>query len=124
MLSKLEFHGTIPATDLERAKKFYSEKFGLEPDEEIPGGFVYRCKDSWFLLYPTQFAGTAQHTLGGWLTDNIESEVAELKSRGVVFEEYDYPNLKTVNSIAMIGSNRGAWFKDSEGNILGLVQLE
>ncbi len=60
---------------------------------------------------------------GGWQTDDITAEVAELKSRGVVFEEYDMPGLKTVNSIATIGSNRAAWFKDSEGNILGIVQI-
>jgi catechol 2,3-dioxygenase-like lactoylglutathione lyase family enzyme len=123
MLSKLVFHATIPAKDLERAKKFYADKLGFIPDSEEPGGLVYKCKDSWFLLYPTQFAGTAAHTLGGWETTNIEQEVAGLKARGVVFEEYDFPGLKTVNSIAAMGSDKAAWFKDSEGNILGIIQL-
>ena len=123
MLSKLAIHATIPATDIERAKKFYSEKLGFVPSSETPGGTIYKCKDTWFLLYPTQFAGTAQHTLAGWETDDIEKEVAELKTRGVKFEEYNYPNLKTVNGIATMGANKAAWFKDSEGNILGITHM-
>jgi catechol 2,3-dioxygenase-like lactoylglutathione lyase family enzyme len=123
MLSELEIHATIPAKDINRARQFYEQKLGLPPAEETPGGLVYRNKGTWFLLYPTPYAGTAQHTLMGWEATEIEREVAELKARGVVFEEYDSPNLKTVNSIATIGPNRSAWFKDSEGNILGLVQL-
>ena len=123
MLSNLEYHGTIPAKDLERAKKFYSEKLNFHAEMEVPGGVVYRCKNSWFLLFPTQFSGTAQHTLGGWSTDDIEKEVKALKANGVVFEEYDMPGLKTENSIAKMGENKAAWFKDSEGNILGLIQM-
>lgn len=123
MLNKLEVHATIPASDLERAKKFYLEKLGLTPTEETPGGLIYRCYNSWFLLYPTPNAGTSTHTLMGWTTEDIEQEVAELKARGVGFEKYDTPHLKTVDGIATTGPNRAAWFKDSEGNILGLVQL-
>ena len=123
MLSNLVIHASIPATNLDRAKKFYYEKLGFTPKSEEEGGLVYQCKDSWFLLYPSQFAGTAQHTLAGWETSQIEKDVAELKARGVVFEEYDYPDFKTVNSIDSTGSRKAAWFKDSEGNILGIVQL-
>jgi predicted enzyme related to lactoylglutathione lyase len=123
MLSGLEFHATIPVKDMERAKKFYAEKLNFHAEMEVPGGVVYRCKDSWFLLFPTQFAGLAQHTLGGWSTDDIEKEVKSLKANGVVFEEYDFPGLKTENSIATMGESKAAWFKDSEGNILGLIQM-
>jgi catechol 2,3-dioxygenase-like lactoylglutathione lyase family enzyme len=123
MLARLDYHATIPALDIERAKKFYADKLGLEPEQEMPYGLVYRCTNGWFLLYPTPYAGTAQHTLMGWETKDIEKEVADLRSRGVVFEEYDYPNLKTVNGIATTGPGKAAWFKDSEGNILGLVQM-
>jgi catechol 2,3-dioxygenase-like lactoylglutathione lyase family enzyme len=122
MLSALEIHAAIPARDLDRARKFYTEKLGFKP-EETPGGLVFRCKDSWFLVYSTLSAGTAQHTLAGWQTDHIEQEVKELQARGVVFEEYDLPGLKTVKGIAVTGPNKAAWFKDSEGNILGIVQL-
>ncbi len=123
MLSDLEIHATIPATDLERARKFYESKLGFGAPTVAPGGLVFQCKNSWFLLYQTSFAGTAKHTLAGWETKHIEKEVADLRARGVVFEEYDLPGLKTVNGIATTGSNKAAWFKDTEGNILGIVQM-
>ncbi len=123
MLSDLEFHATLPVQDIARAKQFYSEKLGFTLVTEHPGGLVYKCKDSWFLLFPSQGRSTGQFTQGGWATDDIEATVADLKSRGLVFEEYDLPNFRTVNSIADNGPIRAAWFKDSEGNLLGVVQL-
>ena len=123
MLANLEIHATIPASDLARAKQFYAEQLGFTSARETPGGLIYQCRDSWFLLYPSRGAGTAQHTQAGWAVDDIAAEVAELKARGVVFEEYDLPGFKTVDGIATAGPNRAAWFKDSEGNLLGLVQL-
>jgi catechol 2,3-dioxygenase-like lactoylglutathione lyase family enzyme len=123
MLTNYKIHSTIPVHDLARARKYYADKLGLTVTREAPGGLVYEYNGTWFLLYPSSGAGTAQHTVAGWAVDNIEAEVAELKTRGVVFEEYDLPTLKTVNSIATAGPNRAAWFKDSEGNILGVVQL-
>src|SRR5579859_8037670 len=124
MLANLPIHPTIPAHDLTRAKQFYAQKLGLTPSQETPGGLIYECQNAWFLLYPSQGAGTAEHTLMGWTVKDIEAEVAELKASGVVFEEYDLPGLKTIGSIANTGPTRAAWFKDSEGNLLGLVQLE
>jgi catechol 2,3-dioxygenase-like lactoylglutathione lyase family enzyme len=124
MLSQMHVHPTIPASDMERARRFYHDKLGMTPAQETPGGAIYECADgSWFLLYPSGGAGTAEHTVAGWMTDDIQATVADLKKHGVVFEEYDYPGLKTVNSIAETGPTQAAWFKDSEGNILGIVQL-
>lgn len=123
MLAKWEVHAALPAQDLARARRFYAEKLALTPAEETPGGLVYRCRDSWFLLYPSGGAPSGSHTQMGWAVDDIEKEVKELKARGLVFEEYNFPAFKTVNSIAVAGPNRSAWFKDSEGNLLGLVQL-
>jgi catechol 2,3-dioxygenase-like lactoylglutathione lyase family enzyme len=123
MLSKLEIHATLPVQDLQRAKRFYTEKLGMTPKEELPAGLVFQCKDSWFLLYPSGGKSSGEFTQMGWETDDIEAEVAALKARGVVFEEYNWPNFKTVNSIATTADNRAAWFKDSEGNLLGIVQL-
>jgi catechol 2,3-dioxygenase-like lactoylglutathione lyase family enzyme len=122
MLSKHEVHAMLPVQDLKRAKKFYAEKLGLTPKTEMPQGLLYQSKDAWFVLFTSSGASTAQFTQAGWTTNNLEAEVAELKAKGVVFEEYNLPNLKTVNSIATTGGNRAAWFKDSEGNLLGLVQ--
>ncbi|HCO02029.1 MAG TPA: glyoxalase [Actinobacteria bacterium] len=122
-LENYPVHSTVPAADLERAKAFYADKLGLEPKDEQPGGIWYEAGGIRFLLYPTPSAGTAQNTAIGFAVDDIEKVVAELKDRGVVFEEYDFPGLKTVDSIADTGPIRAAWFKDSEGNIIGVVQL-
>jgi predicted enzyme related to lactoylglutathione lyase len=122
-LQSYPVHSTIPASDIERAKAFYRDKLGLEPEEELPGGIWYRAGGIRFLLYPTPSAGTAQNTAVGFAVDDIGKVVAELKERGVVFEEYDFPGLKTVDSIADTGPIRAAWLKDSEGNILGIVQI-
>ena len=124
MLKDLEFHATIPVHDLARARQYYAEKLGLTATRETPGGPVYEGHGGWFILFHSAGAGTSQSTQMGWQTDNIEREVADLKKRGVVFMEYDLPGFKTVNSIADTGPTRAAWFKDSEGNILGIVQME
>jgi catechol 2,3-dioxygenase-like lactoylglutathione lyase family enzyme len=125
MLTDLHMYATLPATDLERARSFYAEKLGLTPERELPGGLLYRCgRDSRFSLFTSQGEASGTHTQAMWLVEDVESEVAALKARGVVFEEYDSPSLKTINSIATIGPNKGAWFKDSEGNLLSLAQFE
>jgi catechol 2,3-dioxygenase-like lactoylglutathione lyase family enzyme len=123
MLSRLEVHATLPVQNLDRARKFYAEKLGLTPKSETPGGLIYECKDSWFLLFPSSGASNGTFTQLGWGTDNIEAEVAELKAKGVEFIDYNLPNFKTVNSIVTTGPTRAAWFKDTEGNLLGIVQM-
>ncbi len=125
MLTDLHMYATLPATDLERARRFYAEKLGLTPESELPGGLLYRCgRDTRFSLFTSQGEASGTHTQAMWLVEDVESEVAALKARGVVFEEYDSPSLKTINSISTIGPNKGAWFKDSEGNLLSLAQFE
>ena len=85
----------------------------------------YRTGDSRFGLYPNQeAAGSAQHTLGSFLVEDIEATVTELRSSGVTFEEYDMPGLKTENGIAQIGPEKVAFFKDPDGNILSVVEVE
>lgn len=123
MLDGFDFVATLPAADLERARAWYRDKLGMEPVEEYEGALVYRAGPSAFQLYPTQQAGTAQNTLGAWYVENIDAVVQELRSRGVEFEEYDVPGLKTVGGIADLGFERSAWFKDSEGNTLAIAQM-
>ncbi len=121
MLGNHRVFATIPATDMARAKAWYEQKLGLKPSQEMPAGAMYQLGGGTaFLLYPTEFAGKAPNTLMGFELKDVEGDVAALKKRGVVFEEYDMPGLKTVNSVATIGSLKGAWFRDSEGNILSL----
>ena len=116
------FEATIPAQDIDSTRKFYEGVLGLEIIRETPAGITYRTGDSTLSLYPTQFAGTAQHTLGGFVVKDLEAAMADLRERGVTFEEYDMPGLKTVNGIAELEGERGSWFKDPEGNILSLYQ--
>jgi len=113
----------IPVANIARARKFYEEKVGLKPKEEYAGGVIYECgKGSWVFMYPSPGAGTSKASTAFWAVDDVAAEVAALKSRGVVFEEYDMPGIKTVNGIATGGGAKTAWFKDSEGNILALSQ--
>ena len=114
---------TIPAKDLERTRRFYEDVLDAQVVMEDPGGIIYRSGDSYFSLYPTEFAGTAQHTLGAFMVRDVEATVAELRGKGVTFEDYDLPGVKTVNGIADLDGTKGAWFKDPEGNILSVVQL-
>jgi len=124
MLANHPIYPSLPAADLERAKRFYAEKLGLTPESEGAGGLWYRCgKDSRFSVFPSQGEASGTHTQAIWLVEDVESEVVALKARGVVFEEYDLPSLSTVNSIATVGPGKGAWFQDSEGNLLSLVQF-
>lgn len=124
MLTDRRIHSTIPAADLGRARRWYEERLGFVPIRELPGGLMYEAAEGTrFVLYPTPNAGQSPNTLMGFATSDIEAEVRELKARGVVFEDYDFPTLKTVDSIATTGPTRAAWFRDSEGNIIGIVQL-
>ena len=121
MLGSHRVFPTIPATDIARAKRWYEEKLGLKPAREAPDGLSYALAGgTGFLLYPTQFAGKAPNTLMGFESADVAGDVAALKKKGVVFEEYDMPGLKTVDSIADMDGVKGAWFRDSEGNILAI----
>jgi catechol 2,3-dioxygenase-like lactoylglutathione lyase family enzyme len=113
----------LPATDVARARRFYEEKVGLVPREEVAGGVVYECgSGSWIFLYQSAGAGSSEASQAFWQVQDVEREVRELESRGVTFIDYDMPGLKTVNGIATMGGTKGAWFKDTEGNILALIQ--
>ncbi|MEU5295222.1 VOC family protein [Streptomyces umbrinus] len=122
----------LPAQDLDRARRFYSEKLGLDPVDERPGGLLYRCAGMDFVVFQSTGASPGTFTQMALEVDDIETVVSELKRRGVVFEEVDVPGLRTRNGIAEIEGNypskgargeRGAWFRDSEGNLLGVGEL-
>jgi catechol 2,3-dioxygenase-like lactoylglutathione lyase family enzyme len=121
----------IPAQDLDRARRFYAEKLGLEPVEDRGGGLRYICGGDEFAIFLTTGATDGSYTQMGWQVDDIEATVAELRARGVVFEDYDLPGMRTVDGIAEIEGNypskgsgeRAAWFHDSEGNLLGVGEI-
>jgi catechol 2,3-dioxygenase-like lactoylglutathione lyase family enzyme len=130
MLADAQVATRLPVKDLARARRFYSEKLGLEPSEQRPGGVLYRCGTGSFALFESSGAASGTHTQMSWEVADIAATVAALRKRGVVFEEYDLPGLKTVDGIATIQGNypskgvgeRGAWFRDTEGNLLSIGQ--
>ena len=122
----MQITATLPAADMERAKAWYASVLQLEPTETTEEGSVwYQLDGTSFLLYESQFAGTNKATAAAIEVDDVVATVAELKSRGAVFEDYDFGEaLRTVDGIATSPSGRKmAWLKDSEGNILGIATL-
>lgn len=124
MLDQFALSARLPAADIDRARAWYSEKLGLEPAKVGPmGNLWYSTGGTWFLVYQTQAAGTAQNTAAGWQVHEIETVMDDLRARGVVFEEYDFPQFKTVDGLVSLPYGKAAWFKDSEGNILELGEV-
>ncbi|MEU9503945.1 VOC family protein [Streptomyces sp. NPDC048196] len=131
ILSRAQVATRLPAQDLARARRFYAEKLGLTPVDERPGGLLYRCGGAEFVIFRSTGAAPGTFTQMAWVVDDIEATVAQLRARGVAFEEVDAPGLHTEDGIAHIAGNypskhahseRGAWFHDSEGNLLGIGQ--
>ena len=123
MLNNAPITAYIPVADVARARRFYEGTLGLVPREEYAGGVIYECgRGTSFFMYPSPGAGTSKASYAFWAVDDVEAEVAELKARGVVFEEYKMPGITTVNSIATAGGAKTAWFKDTEGNILAVSE--
>jgi catechol-2,3-dioxygenase len=119
MLSTTPIYAVLPATDLGRAEAFYRDKLGLEPTQRQDGTLIYTTgAGSTFQIYETPNAGTAENTQMGWATDDFETEIQQLRDRGIRFEDYDFPELTTINGVADLPDVLAAWFKDSEGNIL------
>ena len=124
MLQSSPMYAYLPAKDVGRARAFYEQKIGLEPKKENAGGVIYEFADhTGCFLYPTPNAGTSRASQAFWMVHDIEREVAELQARGVKFEEYDdLPGMTFRNGIASGVGGKAAWFKDTEGNILALIQ--
>jgi hypothetical protein len=124
MLQSSPMYAYIPAKDVARARRFYEQKVGLKPRAEVNGGVIYEFGDrTACFLYPTPNAGTSQASQAFWQVADIEREVADLKARGVEFEDYDLPDLdKSDSGIVTGGGAKAAWFKDTEGNIMAIIQ--
>jgi catechol 2,3-dioxygenase-like lactoylglutathione lyase family enzyme len=131
MLERSAVATRLPAQDLDRARAFYAERLGLHPAEEREGGLLYRCRSGEFALFQSANAASGSHTQMAFQVDDIDATVAQLRARGVVFEDYETAGLTTADGIAEVSGNypskggvgeRAAWFKDSEGNLLGIGQ--
>ena len=123
MLQSAPMYAYIPAQDVARARRFYEQKLGFKPGRELAGGVTYEFGGGTAcFLYPTSNAGTSKASQAFWQVDDVEREVAELKSRGVQFEDYGMPGEKSPSGVVTAGGAKAAWFKDSEGNIMAIIQ--
>lgn len=123
MLQRHPIYAYLPATDVARARRFYEDQLGFKPGPEQAGGVTYEFGGGTAcFLYPTPNAGTSRASQAFWQVPDIQEEVAQLKARGVVFENYAMPGVEVDGEISTGGGARAAWFKDSEGNILALIQ--
>ncbi len=120
ILSKAGVTTVLPVKDMDRARNFYEQSLSLEPKGfAADGNFIFACGGSAQLaLIPKPEGTKAEHTALSFEVQDIEDVIATLKDKGVVFEDYDLPDLKTVDHVCVLGSDKAAWFKDSEGNIL------
>jgi len=121
MFKPLRAGAALPAQDLERAKAFYRDKLGLSPSLEAEFGLFYELgPGTGFGVFPSSGKPSGTHTQMAIDVEDVEGAVKDLRARGVQFEEYDTPSLKTVDGIADMDGTKGAWFKDSEGNLIAL----
>ena len=121
MLSQSQVTCMLPVKDLQRARRFYEQSLQLEPVGAKPDGkFVYRCNSTEIALFPKPEGTKAEHTALSFQVTDIGAAINELKARGVAFDDYDLPGFKTVEHVCVLGSEKAAWFRDPEGNILCL----
>jgi catechol 2,3-dioxygenase-like lactoylglutathione lyase family enzyme len=125
MLQNAPMYAYIPAHNVQRAREFYERKLGFKAEREQAGGVVYTCANGTScFLYATPNAGTSRASQAFWQVADVDREIAELKSRGVVFEAYDdLPGERSPSGAVTDGGAKAAWFKDTEGNILALIQM-
>jgi predicted enzyme related to lactoylglutathione lyase len=123
MLQHSPIYVYFPARDMARARQFYESKLGFVPQQEVDGGVVYAFGGGTAaFLYPTPNAGTSKASQAFWAVADVDQMIEDLKRRGVVFEDYDMPGERSPAGAITAGGAKAAWFKDSEGNILALVQ--
>ena len=121
MLNRTKVTAMLPVVDMKRARSFYEETLRLpKPSVRENGEALFEVSGERFALYPRSTPTRADHTALSFEVDDLEGEMRDLRGRGVRFEEYDMPGLKTTNGVCEVGSDRAAWFRDPEGNILCL----
>jgi catechol 2,3-dioxygenase-like lactoylglutathione lyase family enzyme len=121
MLANVSVTTMLPVIDMQRARSFYEDKLGLVPGGLKPDGkFCYSVGGSTLALFPKPDGTKAEHTAISFKVPDIAASIAELKRAGVVFEDYDFPDFKTVDHVCVLGAEKAAWFKDTEGNFLCL----
>lgn len=123
-LSDAKAYATVAVADLQRATAFYGDTLGLTKVEAIPGIVTtFECGGTRVEVYQSQFAGTNRATAISFDVPDLDGAMADLRQKGVVFEEYDQPGIKTVNGVAEAEGIRSAWLKDPDGNVLAIGQF-
>jgi catechol 2,3-dioxygenase-like lactoylglutathione lyase family enzyme len=123
MLTDYKVYAVLPSSDLDRARAWYEEKTGTTPAMSDPGGLWYECAGgTWFFVTRSAYAGTAQNTAASFQVTDIERVMADMRERGVVFEEYDLPDFKTEDGLFTYGGYKAAWFKDADDNIIEISE--
>jgi catechol 2,3-dioxygenase-like lactoylglutathione lyase family enzyme len=124
MLAAARYTAAIPCSDLKRARSFYADKLGVTPAQERPDRLFYQGGNGTeFLLFESSGMASGGHDQMRFSVADIGAEVRNLKQRGVRFEEYDFPGFDPATSIGLVGDHLAAWFQDSEGNLLAIVEL-
>ena len=124
MLADGQVAATLAVSDIDRAKKFYAETLGFPVVLESPGGIMFQAgKGTALFVYPSGFAGTNKATAASFNVEDFDASVADLRSRGVSFMDYDFPGLKTENGVAQTPEGPAAWFADPDGNIIAVTQM-
>jgi predicted enzyme related to lactoylglutathione lyase len=125
MLKFKDVAAALPAQDVARARQFYEQKLGFKPIEVQPDGSArYQVGSASFLVFKSMGKASGDHTQMGLEVEDVDSVVSELKGAGLKVEEYDYPDFKSKNGVVeMPDGSKAAWFKDTEGNLVSLLQL-
>ena len=125
MLNTGRAAATLPASDIGRARKFYTETLGFRPTQESEGGIMFELGNgSGFFLYPSEYAGTNKATAMAIDVDDFDGTIADLRRKGISFMEFDYGDMKTENGVMQTPDGPAAWFQDPEGNIIGVVKMQ
>lgn len=120
MLGKFNVFATVAVSDINNAKEFYGQTLGLVQTDENPGGVTYQSGTGKIFVYQSPTAGKGEATCAAWEVDNIEEVVEGLKSKGINFEQYDFPGGERQGDVHIMGGMKAAWFKDPDGNILSV----
>jgi catechol 2,3-dioxygenase-like lactoylglutathione lyase family enzyme len=122
MIGKSDATPMIAVKDLDRARKFYEETLGLKEVDDFGEGFMLKSGDTKVTVYRSEFAGTNKATALTFDVEDLESEVDDLKGKGVSFEHYELPGLERQGDLYVAEGMKTAWFKDPDGNILSLIE--
>ncbi len=120
MLGDKKVSASVAVSDLAVAKTFYSDKLGLNVVSEFDGGIAYESGGGNMVVYESETAGSSNATVANWEVDNIEEVVKELRAKGITFEHYEFPGAEIQGDVHVMGTMKAAWFKDPDGNILGM----